>query len=127
MKVANKILIIEDEHSLQRALNDALTRKGFECVCTNDGVEGLRSALEQKPDLIVLDLVMPKMDGFEMLKKLRADPWGSTARVLILTNLSADSSDRVRAAVDTYPEYYLVKSDWPIEDVVKKTAEMLSR
>ena len=121
------VLIIEDEHSLQQALNDALTNKGFVCTLANDGVEGLRLALEEKPDLIMLDLVMPKMDGFEMLKNLRGDAWGSTARVLVLTNLSANSSDRVRAAVETYPEYYLVKSDWPIKDIVAKAVEMLSK
>ena len=127
MKTSKKILIVEDEDSLQQALNDALTRKGYKCVSAHDGEEGLRSALKQKPDLIMLDLVLPKMDGFEMLKKLRGDPWGRNARVLILTNLSADSSDRVRAAVETYPEYYLVKSDWSIEDITKKTEEILSR
>jgi DNA-binding response OmpR family regulator len=125
MDAGKKILIVEDEHSLQQALNDALTGRGFACTSANDGEAGLQSALEQKPDLIMLDLVMPKMDGFEMLKRLRADPWGSSARVLVLTNLSADSSERVRVAVETYPEYYLVKSDWSIKDIIKKAEEML--
>lgn len=127
MKVAQKILIIEDERPLQEALSETLTHEGFECICTDDGEEGLQSVLEQKPDLIMLDLVMPKVDGFEILKKLRADPWGSTARVIILTNLAAENSDRIRAAVDTYPEFYLVKSNWSIGNVVKKTKEILSK
>ena len=127
MKGVSTILIIEDEHSLQQALDDALSQKGFQCTCASDGEEGLRAAIAKKPDLIMLDLAMPKMDGFEMLKKLRADPWGANARVLVLTNFSADSPERVRAAVETYPEYYLVKSDWSIKDIIKKTEEMLSR
>jgi DNA-binding response OmpR family regulator len=127
MEAAKKVLIVEDEQSLQQALNDALSGRGFACVCANDGEEGLRLALKEKPDLIMLDLVMPKMDGFEMLKKLRADEWGASVRVLVLTNLSANSSERVRAAVETYPEYYLVKSDWSIADIMKKAEEMLHK
>jgi DNA-binding response OmpR family regulator len=121
------ILIIEDETSLQDALKDALTRKGFTCLGENDGEAGLKAALEHKPDLIMLDLLMPKMDGMEMLKKLRQDSWGKGARVLILTNLSADTGDRVRTIVETAPDFYLVKSDWSINDIVKKTAEMLQK
>lgn len=127
METVRKILIVEDEHSLQLALSDALTAKGFVCVSAADGMEGLHVALQEKPDLIMLDLIMPKVDGFDMLKKLRADSWGRNARVLVLTNLSADNSERVRAAVETYPEYYLVKSDWSINDIIKKTEELLSK
>ncbi len=122
-----KILIIEDESSLQQALRDALTRKDFLCVTATNGEAGLQACLEHKPDLIMLDLLMPKMDGMAMLKELRKDTWGAEARVLILTNLSADSSERVRAVIETSPEYYLIKSDWSIDDIVKKAEEMLDR
>jgi DNA-binding response OmpR family regulator len=121
------ILIIEDETSLQDALRDALSRKGFVCIGASDGESGLHTALTDKPDLIMLDLMMPKMDGMQMLKKLREDVWGKNVRVLILTNLSADNSDRVRAIVETAPDFYLVKSDWSIMDIVKKTEEMLAQ
>jgi DNA-binding response OmpR family regulator len=120
------ILIIEDEVSLQDALKDALTRNGFTCLTAPDGEVGLALALQHHPDLIMLDLLMPKLDGMGMLKKLRLDAWGKEARVLILTNLSADTSDRVRTIVETSPDFYLVKSDWSIKDIIKKTADMLA-
>lgn len=120
------ILIIEDDLSLQQALSDALSRSRYVCSVATDGEAGLRLAKENHPDLILLDLLLPKMDGMTMLKKLRTDPWGKKASVLILTNLSADSGDLVRAAVETFPEYYLVKSDWAIDDIVKKVEEVLA-
>src|SRR5258708_4894485 len=121
------VLIIEDELALQEALKDALSRKGFECLTANDGEAGLALALEHKPDLVMLDLLMPKLNGMEMLKKLRQDTWGRSARILILTNLSADNSERVRTIVQTAPEFYLVKSDWSIEDITHKVEEIISR
>lgn len=125
MTSTKKILIIEDEKSLQKALSEEGEHEGFSCKIASDGEEGLRLALDEKPDLIILDLLLPKKDGLTMLKELRSDSWGAEARVLILTNLSADNSDRVKAAVETYPEYYLVKSDWSIADIFKKVKEML--
>ena len=120
-----KILIIEDDEAIQSALHDACKDAGFSCAIANDGEAGLALSLEEKPDLIILDLLMPKMDGMTLLKKLRADAWGADVRVLILTNLSADEPARIKDAVETYPEYYLVKSDWAIGDIVKKVEEML--
>lgn len=119
------LLIIEDELSLQHALHDALTRKGFSCITAPDGETGLKKALSLKPDLILLDLFMPVMDGMTMLKTLRTDPWGVDARVLILTNLSVDTTAHVQNIVTTAPEYYLVKSDWSIDDIVSKVERML--
>ena len=86
-----KILIVEDERPILEPLVDKFTREGFEISVAHDGEEGLKSALEKHPDLIILDIVMPKMDGMTMLKKLREDDtWGRHARVILLTNLSVD-------------------------------------
>jgi DNA-binding response OmpR family regulator len=120
------ILIIEDDPALQHALTDALTRAGYACVAAEDGEAGLRLAQEQHPALILLDLLLPRMDGMTMLKQLRHDPWGKTALVLILTNLSADNAQMIHDAVETFPEYYLVKSDWTIDDILKKVGEILA-
>jgi len=119
------ILIVEDEPALCEALRDKLLREGFTVLAAKDGKEGLEIALIDHPDLILLDIIMPVMDGMTMLNKLRADPWGKGALVIILTNLS-DAKDPLvlfpHRSLD-----YLVKSDWKIEDLTAKVKERLGR
>lgn len=120
------ILIVEDDTPLRNALRDKLTREGFVILESKNGEEGLAVALREHPDLILLDIIMPVMDGMTMLKKLRVeDEWGKTVPVIILTNLTSDSNQRVRDVFETEPAYYLVKSDWKIEDLVAKVRERL--
>jgi len=126
MENNKKILIVEDERSLSQALVDKLTREGFATLTAKNGEEGLEVALHEHPDLILLDIVMPKMDGMTMLKKLRnKNEWGKKVPVIILTNLTSDNEQRVRDITETEPTYYLVKADWKIEDVVIKVRERL--
>jgi len=117
------ILIVEDETSLRHALRDKLTRENFAVLEAKNGEEGLEVALREHPDLILLDIVMPKMDGITMLKKLREYLWGKSAKVIILTNLS--DNEKVAEAMRQETFEYLVKSDWKIEDVVAKVRERL--
>ncbi len=129
MKGSSKktILLVEDEASQRKALAEKFTREGFSVLEAKDGVEGLAVALKAQPDLILLDIVMPKMDGMTMLKKLRQkNAWGKTVPVILLTNLSADSEDINKGIAENEPAYYLVKSDWSINDVVAKARERLS-
>ena len=116
----NIILIIEDEKPLRDALYDKLTREGFTAIIAKDGAEGLRIALRDHPDLLLLDIIMPVMDGITMLKKLRQDAWGKTARVIILTNLTADNYRVGQYLTQSKISYYLIKSDWKIESVIEK-------
>ena len=120
-----RILIVEDEQDIREALVDKLTREGFETLEAKDGVEGLESALKEHPDLILLDIVMPKMDGMTMMKKLREDQWGGSVPIILLTNLSATDEKIIKGMVEDEPAYYLVKSDWKIKDVVQKVKETL--
>ena len=113
-----KILIVEDEQPLAKALASGLDGKEFEVLIAGDGEEGLRTALEQKPNLILLDLFMPKMDGISMLKKLREDEWGKKVKVIILTNL--EDRDKLAAAVENRVYDYMIKTNWNISDVLKK-------
>ncbi len=117
-----KILIVEDDIILLSTLADNFTKEGFEIIKAEDGEEGLASALNVKPDLILLDILLPKMDGITLLKKLRQDAWGKNVLVIILTNLNSPPqiTEAVRWATD-----YLVKSDWKIEDVIKRVKEKL--
>lgn len=121
-----KILIveaIEDDVLLRNALNDKLSLEGFGVIEAKDGEEGLVVALRDHPDLILLDIIMPKLDGMAMLKKLREDEWGKSARVIILTNL--DDVSKVAEAMGNEVFEYYIKSDTSIESIVAKVKEKL--
>jgi DNA-binding response OmpR family regulator len=118
-----KILVIEDELSLRHVLRDKFTREGFEVIEAKNGEEGLGASLSERPDLILLDIIMPVMDGMMMLKKLREDAWGKGAKVIILTNLNDNIKVAEAMAEGSYN--FLVKTDWKIEDVVKTVKEKL--
>ncbi len=120
------VLVVEDHVPVRMALVDKLKKEGVKTIEAKDGEEGLAIALEKKPDLILLDLIMPRMSGMAMLEKLRKDEWGKHVPVIILTNLNPD--DKImREVIETEPAYYLVKADWKIEDVVAKAKDFLSK
>lgn len=118
-----KILIIEDDAIMLSTLTDNLTAEGFEIIKAGDGKEGLATALREHPDLILLDILLPVMDGITMLKKLREDVWGKDAKVIMLTNLSDNENVAEAMAYGSYD--YLVKSCWKIEDLIAKVREKL--
>ncbi|MBI2035716.1 MAG: response regulator [Candidatus Liptonbacteria bacterium] len=121
-----KILIVEDETPLRAALVDTLLNEGFEVLEAKDGEEGLTAALSQKPDMILLDLLMPKMSGIKVMEKLRADPLGKKVPIVVLTNQIPD--DKVMADVIKYePAYYLVKATLNLNEVVAKIRATLGR
>lgn len=125
-KYPHKILIVEDEEILLKTLVDNLLAEGFGHIFqARNGEEGLAMALQEKPDLILLDIVMPKMDGMTMLQKLRQSPGGKVPKVVLLTNLSADDSI-MGGVVKNEPSYYLVKADYSIEDVMKRVKHTLA-
>ena len=120
-----KILIVEDDPILLSTLADNFTKEGFEIVKAEDREIALASALDARPDLILLDLLLPKMDGFTVLKKLRENEWGAHVPVIILTNLSStENITKTLESMDDWQEY-LVKTDWKIEDVVARVREKL--
>ncbi|SRR5258708_1272330 len=119
----NKILIVEDEESLLEVLADKFRREGFFVWQGTDGKKGLDIALKNHPDIIILDIVMPSMDGLTMLKKLREDKWGNQAPVLILSNLS--DAGQINEASGRGVVDYLVKSNWGLDDVVSKVKQIL--
>lgn len=123
--MSKKILVVEDEPDMRQVLVESLQHEGFEVLQATNGGEGLIEAHGGHPDLIVLDILMPKMGGMEMMKKLRQqNEWGRKVPIILLTNLSAD--DKImRGIVEDEPSYYLVKSDWKIPDVIAKVREML--
>ena len=118
-----RILIVEDENNLLKVLKEKFVSEGYEVLGAGDGATGLQHALTEKPDLILLDIVMPIMDGMTMLKKLRADDWGKDVPIILLTNLN--SADKVADALEKKVYDYLVKADWTLSDVVKKVKERI--
>ena len=123
MENKKRILVVEDEAPLRNALIEKLSREGFEILCAKNGDEGLATALREHPDLVLLDIIMPKMDGMAVLEKLRADAWGKGAHVIMLTNLN--DSEKVADAMKNHAFDYFVKSDIKIQEVVEKIKEKL--
>ncbi len=110
-----KILIIEDSANLADSLEDMLTFKGYTAIKARDGKQGYTLAILEKPDLILLDLKLPDIEGYDILRKLRADDWGKTARVLILT--ASDTSETVPSDVEIDANDILHKAHWGIENL----------
>jgi len=122
-KERNKILIAEDEEPMLNALKDAFESMKFDVFGARNGEEGLRIALKEHPQVILIDILMPKMDGMTMLKKIREDQWGKDVPVIILTNLS--DVEKIAEAVDGRVCDYLIKTDCSIENIVKKVKKII--
>lgn len=123
MSEAKKILFIEDESALQKTFGDMLRQEHYEMISAVDGQIGLRLAREKKPDLILLDLILPKVHGFDVLKQLKEDPITKEIPVIILTNL--EDMGNVEKAISLGATTYLVKSNYTLEDVLEKIKKAL--
>ena len=118
-----KILIVEDELAYLKLLNDKLTEDGYKIIEATNGQEGLKKAEKEKPNLILLDIRMPVMNGIVMLDKLRETKYGKAAKVIILTNLEPDD-EILRKVLEDQPTYYLMKSDIQLADLVEKVKKL---
>ncbi len=122
------LLVVEDEVILLNALKDRLVTEGFEVLTAADGGEGLKLALANHPNLILLDLLMPKIDGLTMLKNLQKDAWGAKAEVIILTNVKDMTTEGQKLNIGlTFNRHYdyLLKIDWSLDEVVAKIKQKL--
>lgn len=126
-EVKKTVLLVEDEAPMLAVLHDKLQMSGYAMLQAKNGGEGLELALAHHPDIILLDLLMPKMDGMTMLTKLREDSWGKEVPVIILTNVSPDTDTTLRAIIENQPAYYLVKSDVKLDTVTEKVKDILSK
>ncbi len=120
-----RILTIEDDEGMLQTVTEKLSAAGFKTISAKDGAEGLATALAEKPDLIILDLGLPVMDGMEVFEKLRANDWGKTVPVIILTVREANE-DVMKGIMKCEPAYYFIKGDWNLNDVVEKVQETLA-
>jgi len=121
--MSKKILFVEDEPNLQKAVGELLKQENFQVFGALDGNEGLEIAKKENPDLILLDLILPKKDGFEVLKELKADEKTKDIPVIILTNL--EGSGDVEKALDLGATTYLVKANYELDDILKTIKEYL--
>lgn len=119
------VLLAEDESSLRLILTTKLQQAGYTVIEAQDGEKALERALTYHPDLIISDILMPKMDGMTMLHSLRQDAWGANAKVIILTNYDADDS-KIGNVITDKPSYYLLKSNNTLEDVVSSVNTILT-
>lgn len=124
MTKEKKILIAEDEIAMLHALKKKFTAEGFEVISAADGEEAIKLSLKQKPDLVMLDIIMPKVDGLKVVRKIREDDkWGKEVPILLLTNLSDAEHISEAAKYGVYD--FLVKTDWRLEEVVQMVRSKL--
>ncbi|MEK7545913.1 MAG: response regulator [Patescibacteria group bacterium] len=121
--MAKTVLIVEDEQSMQRALKNKLEHVGYAVVTAADGEEAIGTLRASKPDLVLLDLIMPKLDGISVLHLMKADDAMRALPVIILTNLS--SGDKVAEAMQLGTFDFLVKANYSLDDVLKKVNDRL--
>ena len=119
----HKILLVEDAVPLATAIRDSLLAEGFAVLVAGDGEMGLAMALDEKPDLILLDITLPKKSGLVMLKELRATKQGEKVPVMMLTN-SSETND-VNEALKNGAYDYMVKADWKIADIIQNVRTKL--
>lgn len=126
MTETKTILLVEDDTSLRNVLFDKLTSEGFKVIEAQDGKIGLELAIEYHPDIILLDIFMPRMDGINMLTQLRqTDPWGKKAKVIVLSN--STDADTIARSTGLGASDFLIKSEWSLENIVGKITERLKQ
>jgi len=116
-----KILVVEDSPYLAESLKDMLTIKGYEAILAEDGREGVSMAIEQLPDLILLDIRLPDIDGYEVYRRIRTNDWGAKANIIVLT--ASESTENISKNIDLPKEDILFKPDWSVSDLLAKIAE----
>lgn len=120
-----KILIIDDDKIFSKILRDGLVAGGqgkYEVVTAFDGEEGFEVAERERPDLIMLDLMMPKVNGIECLKKIRAEEWGQDTPVIVETQLS--DLEKMSEGVELGVRGYIIKSDYSIDAILRQVGDV---
>lgn len=118
-----KVLIIENEKPLLSVITDRFVKEGFEVISAANGKDGLDSALKNHPDVILLDIVIPVIDGATLLGELRKDSWGKDAQVVLLTNLT--NAEKKMKAYQKGIFEYLMKCDIAIDELVDQVKKKI--
>ncbi len=123
--MSKKILFIEDEPALQRAMGDTLQSHGYNIIQALNGDIGLRLAESEKPDLILLDLILPQKDGYEVLAALRTNPATGAIPIIVLTNL--EGVEDIEKALSLGARTYLVKARYTLNEVITKVKAAIGK
>lgn len=118
-----KVLVIDDEQPFLDLMTDKLSKEGFTVLTANGGQVGLEIAFKEHPDVILLDILMPKMHGWEVYEKLRQNAWGKSVPVIILTNVSNRYKEEQGKKTGEYD--YCVKIEYNLGDIIKKIKEKI--
>ncbi|MDD5144583.1 MAG: response regulator [Candidatus Pacebacteria bacterium] len=118
-----KILIIEDDKFLRELISQKLLKEGYEIVEAIDGEEGVKKAKEEKPDIILLDLILPGIDGFEVLTRMRADKENPPIPVIILSNLG--QKEDVERGLKLGAADYLIKAHFTPGEIIEKIKNII--
>ena len=120
-----KILVVEDEKPMSSILGKELKKLDHEVEFAYDGEEAVEKAKVMNPDLVLLDLILPKINGFEVLEKVKGDSDISSIPVIVLSNLGTD--DDIKHAIKLGAEDYYVKAQHPLLEIVEKVTEFLAK
>ncbi len=123
--MAKKILIVEDDKFLRELITRKLIAENYEIVEAIDGEEGLKKIKEEKPDLVLLDLILPGIDGFEVLSKMKDDPALASIPVIILSNLG--QREDVEKGLKLGAVDYLVKAHFTPNEIIEKVKNSLAK
>lgn len=120
-----RILLIEDDDVQRKAFETKFSSEGFEVHLAKNGEEGLEVAIREKPDVLLLDLMMPKVDGIEFLKQLREDEWGKSAKVIVFTN--RDDREAVSECLQYGVFEVFLKANESLEGIVEEVNEYIEK
>jgi len=123
IKDKKSILIVDDDPAVLTIMKDELTSEGFEVDTAKDGRAGLQKTLQGNPDLVILDLMMPFMDGLEVLREIRADERCKDTAVMLLTQVG--DKDKIAKAVELGVAGYLIKADYSTPEIIAKVKDLL--
>lgn len=120
------ILLIEDDENLSFMYKKKFELEGYQIDTALNGEDGLNKALKTHPDLILLDILMPKMDGMTVMKKLREDKWGGTVPIIIMSVLDPND-EMIEQVLKDKPTYYLLKATSNIDTLTEKIKEVIGK
>lgn len=118
-----KVLIVEDDKFLRELISQKLTKEGYEASSAVDGEEGVKKVKEEKPDIVLLDLILPGIDGFEVLTKVKEDPSVSSIPVIILSNLG--QKEDIERGMKIGATDYLIKAHFTPSEIIEKIKSII--